>query len=64
MPYRNSIVVLPACFENQSDYLLRKSLMPDVGGCILNMKVADIDGKKTIVRHYVDYLNMGVLKGV
>jgi len=64
MPYRDSIVILPACFESQSDYLLRKSLMPDVGGCILNMKVADIDGKKTIVRHYVDYLNMGVLKGV
>lgn len=63
-PYRDSIVILPACFESQSDYLLRKGLMPDVGGCILNMKVADINGKKEIVRHYVDYLDLGVLKGL
>jgi len=64
MPYRNSIVILPACFEAQSEYLSRKGLMPDVGGCILNMKVATIDGKKQIVRHYVDYLDLGALKGL
>jgi predicted phosphodiesterase len=64
MPYRNSIVILPACFEGQSEYLSRKGLIPDIGGCILNMKIADINGKKKIVRHYVDYLDLGVIKGL
>lgn len=59
--YRDSIVLLPACFEAQSDYLIKKRLDPDIGGCILSMKVADIDGKKKIVRHKIDFLDMGVL---
>lgn len=62
--YRDSIVILPACFEAQSDYLIKKRLDPDVGGCILHMKVADINGEKKIVRHKIDFLDMGVLKGV
>lgn len=62
--YRDSIVILPACFEAQSDYLIKKRLDPDVGGCILHMKVADINGEKKIVRHKFDFLDMGVLKGV
>ena len=59
--YRDSIVILPACFEAQSDYLIKKRLDPDVGGCILHMKVASVGGEKKIARHKIDFLDMGVL---
>lgn len=58
--YRNSVVILPACFENQSEYLIRKGLVPDVGGCILEMKIADIDGKK-VLRHRLEYLDYNAI---
>lgn len=60
--YRGSIVILPSCFEDQSDYLIRKSLEPDIGGVILHMKIEDINGVKKIVRHKPDFLDLGVLK--
>lgn len=57
--YRDSHIILPGCFEAQSDYLVRKSLVPDVGGVILHLKIADVDGVKKIVRHKVDFIDMG-----
>lgn len=59
--YRGSIVILPGCFESQSDYLIKKSLMPDVGGVILHVKVANVEGIKRIVRHKVEFLDYGTL---
>jgi predicted phosphodiesterase len=61
--YRNSIVILPGCFEAQSDYLIKKSLVPDITGVILHLKIADINGIKKIVRHKVDLIDYGVLLG-
>jgi len=59
--YRDSVVILPACFESQSDYLIKKGLVPDVGGCILEMKVdTDAEGKK-VLRHRIDFLDMGTI---
>jgi predicted phosphodiesterase len=61
--YRNSIIVLPMCFEAQSDYLIKKSLNPDIGGVILHLKIADVDGVKKVVRHRADFLDMGTILG-
>jgi len=61
--YRESIVIMPGCFEAQSDYMIRKSLVPEIGGVILELKLEKINGKMKIVRHKVDFLDMGVLKG-
>ena len=62
--YRGTSIILPGCFEAQSDYMIRKSLVPEVGGVILELKVANIDGKNTIVRQKPEFLDFGVLKGV
>jgi predicted phosphodiesterase len=61
--YRNSIVILPMCFEDVSDYLIKKSLVPDIGGVILHLKIADVNGVKKIVRHRIDFLDMGTILG-
>lgn len=61
--YRESIVILPGCFEAQSEYLVKKGLIPDVCGVILHLKLADINGKKKIIRHKVDFLDFNVLMG-
>jgi len=59
--HRNSTIILPGCFEAQSDYLVKKSLVPEVGGVIIQIKAVDtIDGKK-IYRHKPDFLDMGEL---
>ena len=55
--YRNSTIILPGCFESQSDYLLKRGLSPDVGGCILELKVARISDKIKTVRHKIDYVD-------
>jgi predicted phosphodiesterase len=57
--YRGCNVILPGCFEAQSDYLTKKSLVPDINGCILNVKVEDVGGVKTVVRHHTDFLDFG-----
>ena len=62
--YKGTIVIMPGCFEAQSDYMIRKSLVPEIGGVILELKLAEINGEKKIVRHKVDFLDMGVLKGI
>jgi predicted phosphodiesterase len=61
--YRNSIVILPMCFEEKSEYLTKKCLEPDIGGVILSLKIADVDGVKKIVRHQADFLDMGTILG-
>jgi len=59
--YRNSIAILPGCFEAQSDYLTKKGLIPDINGCILSMKIGTVNGKKKILRHHIDFLDFGAL---
>jgi predicted phosphodiesterase len=62
--HRNSAIVLPGCFEAQSDYLLKKGLVPEVGGCILEVKTADINGERKIIDHKVRFLDLGLVSGV
>ena len=57
--HRGSAIILPGCFEAQSDYLLKKDLMPEVGGCILSLKMADTKDGKRIIRHKPDFIDMG-----
>jgi predicted phosphodiesterase len=59
--YRNSVVILPGCFEAKSDYLIKKSLEPDIGGVILEVKIAEVNGIKKIVRHKVEFLDFGTI---
>lgn len=56
--YRGVIGVQPACFESQGDFLLRKGLYAEVGGCILNVMVADTDKGKRIVRHQLEFFDL------
>jgi predicted phosphodiesterase len=59
--HRGSTVILPGCFEAQSDYLLKKSLEPEIGGCIIQVKAVDTKDGKKIYRHRPDFLDMGQL---
>lgn len=56
--YRNVIGIMPASFESQSDYLVRKGLYSEIGGVILNVMLADIDGVKKIIRHQFEFINL------
>lgn len=56
--YRGVIGVQPACFESQGDFLLRKGLYAEIGGCILNVMVADTDKGKRIVRHQLEFFDL------
>ena len=56
--YRNVIGIMPASFESQSDYLVRKGLFSEVGGVILSVMLADVEGKNKIVRHTMEFIDL------
>lgn len=56
--YRNVIGIMPASFESQSDYLVRKGLYSEVGGVLLSVMLADIEGKKQVVRSQMEFINL------
>jgi predicted phosphodiesterase len=62
--YRGTTLILPGCFESQSEYLLKKSLIPEIGGCILEVQTADINGEQKIIRHKPEFFDMGTAAGV
>lgn len=56
--YHGTSVVLPGCFELQSVYLKAKSLIPNVGGVILKLRLGKTPkGKTTILRQQTEFIN-------
>lgn len=56
--YRNVVSIMPASFESQSDYLVRKGLYSEVGGVILSVMLANVDGVNRIVRSQMEFINL------
>ncbi len=52
---RNVHVFLSGCFEAQTGYLKRKTLMPDIGAWILDLEITDDNSIVSIVQKYVKY---------
>jgi predicted phosphodiesterase len=52
---RNVHVFLASCFEAQTPYLKRKSLMPNIGGWILDLEITDDNSIVSIVQKYIKY---------
>lgn len=56
--YKGVISMCPGCFEHQSSYLKRKGLMPDIGGVILELTLADTPKGKKIIRHKFEFIDL------
>lgn len=59
--HKGTIGILPGCTEGQTAYLVRKGLIPDIGGVILKVQTADINGVKRIIRHSVEFIDLEAL---
>jgi predicted phosphodiesterase/predicted transcriptional regulator len=56
--YRGVISIMPGCFESKSEYLEKKGLVPDIGGVILDVTLAVVKGKKKVIRHTFEFIDM------
>lgn len=59
--YRGVISICPGCFESKSEYLTKKGLNPDIGGVILELTIATVNGCRKVIEHsfkFIDYTGM------